>query len=808
MKKRIFGMAFLLCLLALLFVLPSMATDFVGYTAIGMPEELLALMKNPDAWGEKYYLTDDIILPADSAQSPIGTSATTPFKGVFDGNGHTIGGVALEGTHNVALFGVVNGAAIENLTVEGSVTATGNNVGGIVGFAYMNCTIRNCTADVAVSGTSGEGTGGVVGKVGGAAVGTFTLEGCTNLGEVNGKLYTGGIIGLDQHSGADSTTKIIGCKNYGKVTATSSCTAGVLGYYFVAVPGSFELSQCANYGKVHGVAYTGGVLGAHINAGKADTYAIRSTLSELYNRGDVSGSAGTTGGIIGSFQTTSAAGSMTLCDMMHAGVSASLSLVGKVNGTAPITFARLYNSVGSGIVATTADNIALESCVAADGDASSLVGDAWTRTKSGIRLTAFCGTVGQLEVVYMRDGGIGDGSTPRLACGSLADAYEALDLSKDCTIVICGSFTQSKAFNYGEAYTGSVTVTGVYGGVDYREENEAELHVGEVRFVCCGDTRFENIRIHATGKWWYLIASHNPLTMGEGIEVTGEYLVGTTFSTSIAILGGYQAGVGNPPLTDNKDVNITLLSGDFYYVIPYNRGMAGTYMGTANIYIGGDAVVATLHGSAADDGSSVGDVHVTLADSAAIITFYGSTQNMTENSFTLNWISGSIGTWDWDCPATAKKHITYTEGTTLYSLSAAHKESNFAEIAEKFDRALPYAKWCLSHGGHDFADGTCTVCGDVQKIDKLAVVLDEDSVVLLATVDSLDYASVGFTVSANGVTKRVTGLTTVYRNVVVGGKTYSADNFTSGSYIAACILDGLPTTDVTFDLITYTEAES
>ncbi len=201
-----------LCLLLLTFLFASAltvgATDFTGYTAIGTPDELLALMTNSDAWGEKYYLTADIVLPEGSTQSPIGASASAPFTGVFDGNGHSISGVAISGTHNVGLFGVIDGATIENLTVEGSVTGTGNNVGGIVGFAYMNCTVRNCTANVTVTGTSGTGIGGVVGKVGGSTVGTFVLENCTNKGAVNGKLYTGGIIGLDQHTGAASTTKI------------------------------------------------------------------------------------------------------------------------------------------------------------------------------------------------------------------------------------------------------------------------------------------------------------------------------------------------------------------------------------------------------------------------------------------------------------------------------------------------------------------------------------------------------------------------------------------------------------------------
>ena len=44
--------------------------------AIGTPDELLALMANSDAWGEKYYLTADIVLPEESR----GNYKISPFK--------------------------------------------------------------------------------------------------------------------------------------------------------------------------------------------------------------------------------------------------------------------------------------------------------------------------------------------------------------------------------------------------------------------------------------------------------------------------------------------------------------------------------------------------------------------------------------------------------------------------------------------------------------------------------------------------------------------------------------------------------
>lgn len=77
-------------------------------------------------------LTRDIDLGAD-AFNPIPT-----FGGTFDGNGHTIKGLAitLEGSHQGLFRYLQKGGIIKNLSVEGAVTPGGskNNIGGIVGF--------------------------------------------------------------------------------------------------------------------------------------------------------------------------------------------------------------------------------------------------------------------------------------------------------------------------------------------------------------------------------------------------------------------------------------------------------------------------------------------------------------------------------------------------------------------------------------------------------------------------------------------------------------------------------------------------
>ncbi len=289
-------------------------------------------------------------------------------------------------------------------------------------------------------------------------------------------------------------------------------------------------------------------------------------------------------------------------------------------------------------------------------------------------------------VVYLADGGMGTGASASIPVGTLTDAYNALDLSKDCTVVVSGPFTQSKAFNYASEYEGSVTITSQYDGIDYRETNGAVFTANDKMYsVLRGKTAFTDINIHVVGGY-YLYAAHNPLTMGEGIKITGDKLTGETVAKSLTIYGGYRKGSNNPPVIDESDVSITLLSGKDYYVIPFNRNIVGTYTGTANIYIGGTAEVGTMQGATGTDGSSVGDTKVTLTDNAVIRNFYGSTGNVTLNSFELSWLGGSITEiFEWNCRFTPTKSLTITRGTKLIASEKAQRRSNFNTIAALFD---------------------------------------------------------------------------------------------------------------------------
>ena len=299
------------------------------------------------------------------------------------------------------------------------------------------------------------------------------------------------------------------------------------------------------------------------------------------------------------------------------------------------------------------------------------------------------------DTVYVKDGGKGDGSSAKNPVGSLQAAYDALDLSKDCTVVICGKFTQSANFTRTASYTGSVTLTSVYGGTDYRESGAVyEFKPG--RFYLWGETTFENMNFHALGTNLLVVAQHNKVTVGKGVKITGDKMTGGTIATSFAIIGGYQDEASTA--TNTLDTDITVLSGSKIYIVAFARGRSGganadsrkgpqTYTGTANIKIGGNASVARLHLTGVDRNNiTYGTTKVEITGDAEVRYIYGTTQNITANAFKVTWRSGTIGKYEPVCSATPGKILTVTNGTVLAATDKAKQNANFATVAAQFDR--------------------------------------------------------------------------------------------------------------------------
>lgn len=248
-------------------------------------------------------LNDKQILSADIKDTDINTwipigSENTPFKGVFDGQHHTIKNIYFNNNQikHVGLFGFTDNATIKNVGIIDSCINGKICVGGIVGLNKGN--VINCFSASVISGEGSVGgivggnygkvsssfnTGTINGKQGiGGIVGSnwAVVENGLNVGYILGQEGVGGIVGLH---GEDKKQLIENSYNMGVIQG-NQLVGGIVGAHDGGtVKGSHNESE------IRGSEYVGGIAGG----GSADTYILNS-----HNRGLVNG-AEKVGGIIG-----------------------------------------------------------------------------------------------------------------------------------------------------------------------------------------------------------------------------------------------------------------------------------------------------------------------------------------------------------------------------------------------------------------------------------------------------------------------------------------------------------------------------
>jgi len=257
----------------------TQATPYIIEDVADLAKLAETVNSGTDYQGEYFKLTADIDLSGfvangetvgdDLGWQPIGNN-NNPFKGSFDGNGHTIQNLTINrpDTDFVGLFGYIgDGGAVENLGISGGDIKGNNYVGGVVGLSIV--TITNCYNTGTVSGASY--VGGVVGY------NYITVENCYNTGAVSGTSdRVGGVVGYN-------TGTVGGCCNTGVVSGTGNYVGGVVGY------DSFgTITYCYNTGAVTGASSVGGVAGGN----------YQSTVTSCYNTGAVNG-ANNVGGVLG-----------------------------------------------------------------------------------------------------------------------------------------------------------------------------------------------------------------------------------------------------------------------------------------------------------------------------------------------------------------------------------------------------------------------------------------------------------------------------------------------------------------------------
>ena len=319
-SKHIFALTLSVALLLACLVLPVSAepTAWDGETAtapagsgtetdpyrIGSGAELYWLSQQAASANISYsvILTADIDLGGNE-WTPIGPTTGASFRGIFDGQGHTVSGFTVTGQANSGLFGALVNASVKNLTLDQITIVTEETTSGFGGAlaGYMQgTTLIGITVGSNVSVT-GYNVGGVVGRTWSSK---NTIAYCTSGATVttdssNAGEAAGGIAGLA------AIVDISYCVNTGDITAASNgeqLAGGIAGRFGGSAVGTMQ--YCLNRGTVSSSHTAGGIAGKNMYNGCSYENCV-TTVPVFRGNGDWSGS------LVGRFSTNP--GSMTNC---------------------------------------------------------------------------------------------------------------------------------------------------------------------------------------------------------------------------------------------------------------------------------------------------------------------------------------------------------------------------------------------------------------------------------------------------------------------------------------------------------------
>lgn len=248
------------------------------------------------------YLANDITLDINELWVPIGlylnensspdNESNIPFSGIFDGKNHSVDGIYINTTNKVqGLFGLIDSGKVINLNIGENCNITGGSAtAAIVGYAYNNSVISNCSNNANINSAYGAGivgcayvntiitnshnagringtskfTGGVAGYVAQDSI----IKECYNVGEVTGIKHVGGVVGdINLNSNA------VNCYNTGIVNG-ENMVGGITGY----LGENSAINNCYTTGDVEAQYHVGGICGYT---------SVNTLISQCYNEGDI-----------------------------------------------------------------------------------------------------------------------------------------------------------------------------------------------------------------------------------------------------------------------------------------------------------------------------------------------------------------------------------------------------------------------------------------------------------------------------------------------------------------------------------------
>ena len=184
-------------------------------------------------------------------------------------------------------------------------------------------------------------------------------------------------------------------------------------------------------------------------------------------------------------------------------------------------------------------------------------------------------TVSDTGVVYVREDGAvgGKGASYETAVKDFAAAVALLRKSGG-TVVVCGPVNID--YNTFLPDTDArITVTSVYGGVDYRTTKNAKLNFSKTLYLG-GDFTFDGVDVHASADSTMLVCNYHNVTIGSDVNSTKAT---TSIKFPVFVVG---INVGNEGTPDSEIdfggvCNIEINGGEWNYIRGGNRRQSATY---------------------------------------------------------------------------------------------------------------------------------------------------------------------------------------------------------------------------------------
>jgi len=373
------------------------------------------------------------------------------------------------------------------------------------------------------------------------------------------------------------------------------------------------------------------------------------------------------GGAIGTAEVLISGGNITNLTVAANGVTDSLLLRLRGGNIGTVTIGKQTADVLVDVESARITNVQIAEKLANGALMHSTATDAALVAK----LTPYFNRQIDANLVYLADGGKGDGSSATAPLGDLSDAIAALG-GADGTVVVCGTYSVNAAYAV-QTHKGRVTITSYDYINDYRESGACIVMGGNLTLG--GETVIDKLHFKAPAAS-AIYAKGNKLTLGKDLSteltnsntsyvgiVGGHNNLLTSDTLDVTVNGGewgsLRLGYNSTKLiADNLQHNLTVNGGTFHsYVALSSRGNTG---GKINATFNGGTFMGGIFAIYEEDSAGYNlnyDVTVNIngGDFHAYIAPAKSLNTVLHGSYTLHLNGGEF------------MHLTNIFGTELFA---------------------------------------------------------------------------------------------------------------------------------------------